>query len=143
MITIKEKLLKYKNNPKFCESYSDCKPIEEVEGKIIPNATWSGYRISDDFGNNYFTDYGIRGWCTGTFIIEGGEPVNIKQKGWIESKDILPGHENKVSCIVITIGGARKMIGYFCHDESGLDKYGWNFGPTREAVLQILAWKEL
>ena len=77
-MTIEEKLKEYKDkNLSFYEAYIDCTPIEEIEGCIIENAVYSGYRITTKNGNSFFTDYGIRGIEKGTFYIKNGQPHKI------------------------------------------------------------------
>lgn len=77
-MTIEEKLEKYKDkNLSFAEAYSDCEPIENVEGEIFEDATYSGYCLTSKHGEKYFTDYGIRGISRGTFFIYNGEPKDI------------------------------------------------------------------
>lgn len=77
-MTIEEKLEKYKDKHlSFVETYSDCIPIEEIEGEIIENASYSGYCVTTKNGTKYFTDAGIRGRCIGTFYIHNGVPEDI------------------------------------------------------------------
>lgn len=77
-MTIEEKLEKYKDKHlSFVEAYSDCIPIEEIEGEIIENDSYSGYCVTTQNGTKYFTDAGIRGRCIGTFYIHNGVPEDI------------------------------------------------------------------
>lgn len=89
-MTIEEKLQPYKaTNESFYYSYIDCEPIDEYEGYVFEDVTYSGYALKLKNGVRLFTDYGIRGISKGTFFIYHGEPIEIKKEISFEQLDII------------------------------------------------------
>lgn len=77
MKTILELLEGYSES--FKNSYKDHHNIMEIEGQIF-DGEYCGYSFRP-FGSDikYFTEYGIRGFDTGKFLIKNGEPVKQKE----------------------------------------------------------------
>lgn len=97
-MTIEEKLKPYKDtNLSFYEAYSDCLPIEEMEGLVLEDAKYAGYAITYG-GVRYFTDEGIRGWCTGTFYIKDGKPYELVKFPGYETISLAAGLISQMTC---------------------------------------------